>query len=114
MDDDFNTPVALAVLFDLVRELNRVRSTDEQGALPLAALLVKLGDILGILQGQAETFLQSGSDVDEAWIQEMIDRRVAAKKTRDFAEADRIREELADQGIILQDSREGTTWRIER
>ncbi|WP_263079535.1 cysteine--tRNA ligase [Endozoicomonas sp. Mp262] len=114
MDDDFNTPVALAVLFDLVRELNRVRSANEQEALPLAALLVKLGAILGILQGQAETFLQSGSDVDEAWIQDMIDRRVAAKKARDFAEADRIREELADQGIILQDSREGTTWRIER
>ncbi len=114
MDDDFNTPEALAVLFDLVRELNRVRSEDVSKALPLAALLRKLGGILGILQGEPEAFLKSGADVDEAWIQSMIDQRVAAKKNRDFAEADRIRDELASQGVILEDSREGTTWRIER
>ena len=114
MDDDFNTPEALAVLFELVRELNRVRSEDVSQALPLAALLRKLGGILGILQGEPEAFLKSGADVDEAWIQSMIDQRVAAKKNRDFAEADRIRAELASKGVILEDSREGTTWRIER
>ncbi|GAA4648881.1 cysteine--tRNA ligase [Kistimonas scapharcae] len=114
MDDDFNTPEALAVLFELVRELNRVRSEDVSKALPLAALLRKLGGILGILQGEPEAFLKSGADVDEAWIQSMIDQRVAAKKNRDFAEADRIRDELASKGVILEDSREGTTWRIER
>ena len=114
MDDDFNTPVALAVLFELVRKLNTERAEDEQAALPLAALLRKLGGILGILQRDPEAFLKSGSDVDEAWIEEMIQKRKDAKKNRDFAEADRVREELADQGIILQDSREGTTWRIER
>ena len=114
MDDDFNTPETLAALFELVRELNKVRAEDEQKALPLAALLVKLGGILGILQGDAEAFLQSGSDVDEVWIEEMIQKRADAKKARDFAEADRVRQELAEQGIILQDSREGTTWRIER
>ncbi len=114
MDDDFNTPEALAVLFELVRELNRVRSEDASKALPLAALLRKLGGILGILQGEPEAFLKSGADVDEAWIQSMIDQRVDAKKNRDFAEADRIRDELASKGVILEDSREGTTWRIER
>ena len=114
MDDDFNTPVALAVLFDLVRELNRVRAEDEAQALPLAALLVKLGGILGILQDDAEAFLKSGSDLDESWIEEMIQKRVDAKKARDFAECDRIRDELAAQGISLQDGPQGTTWRVER
>lgn len=114
MDDDFNTPEALAVLFDLVRELNRVRSEEVANALPLAALLRKLGGILGILQGEPEAFLKAGGDVDEDWIQSMIDQRVVAKKNRDFLEADRIRDELASQGVILEDSRAGTTWRIER
>ena len=114
MDDDFNTPVALAVLFDLVRELNRVRAEDEQQALPLAALLVKLGGVLGIVQGDAEAFLKSGSDLDEAWIEDMIQKRADAKKARDFAECDRIRDELAAQGISLQDGPQGTTWRVDR
>ena len=114
MDDDFNTPVALAVLFDLVRELNRVRAENEQQALPLAALLVKLGGILGIVQRDAEAFLKSGSDLDEAWIEAMIQKRADAKKARDFAECDRIRDELAAQGISLQDGPQGTAWRVER
>ena len=114
MDDDFNTPEGLAVLFDLVRELNRVRAADEQKALPLAALLVKLGGILGILQDDAEAFLKSGSDLDEAWIEEMIQKRADARKVRDFAECDRIRDELAARGISLQDGPRGTTWRVER
>ncbi|MCW7553079.1 cysteine--tRNA ligase [Endozoicomonas gorgoniicola] len=114
MDDDFNTPVALAVLFDLVREMNRVRAENEQKALPLAALLVKLGGILGIVQGDAEAFLKSGSDLDEAWIEDMIQKRADAKKARDFAECDRIRDELAAQGISLQDGPQGTTWRVDR
>ncbi|WP_461536816.1 cysteine--tRNA ligase [Spongorhabdus nitratireducens] len=115
MDDDFNTPEALAVLFELVRELNKVRSTDEAAALPLAATLRELGDILGILQDDPAAFLKSGGDdIDESWIESMIEQRKAAKKNRDFAEADRIREELAGKGVILEDSRAGTTWRIER
>ncbi|KEI71666.1 cysteinyl-tRNA synthetase [Endozoicomonas elysicola] len=114
MDDDFNTAEALAVLFELVRHLNTVRAQDEAVALPLAALLVKLGGVLGILQRNPEAFLKSGADVDDAVIEDMIQQRNDAKKSRDFAEADRIRDELAAQGIILQDGREGTTWRIER
>ncbi len=114
MDDDFNTPQALAVLFELTRKLNSVRAEGDVAALPLAALLRKLGGILGILQRDAEVFLKSGSDVDEAWIESMIQKRKDAKQAKDFAESDRIRDELAAQGVILQDSREGTTWRIER
>ncbi|WBA84028.1 cysteine--tRNA ligase [Endozoicomonas sp. GU-1] len=114
MDDDFNTAEGLAVLFELVRHLNTVRSQDESAALPLAALLVKLGGVLGILQRDPEVFLKSGADVDEAMIESMIEQRNNAKRQRDFAEADRIRDELAARGVILQDSREGTTWRIER
>ncbi|ELU03788.1 hypothetical protein CAPTEDRAFT_132722, partial [Capitella teleta] len=114
MDDDFNTAEALAVLFELVRHLNTVRSQDVSAALPLAALLVKLGGILGILQRDPEAFLKSGTDVDAAMIEGMIQQRNDAKKSRNFAEADRIRDELAAQGVILQDSRDGTTWRIER
>ena len=114
MDDDFNTAEGLAVLFELVRHLNTVRSQDESAALPLAALLVKLGGVLGILQRDPEVFLKAGADVDEAMIESMIEQRNNAKRHRDFAEADRIRDELAARGVILQDSREGTTWRIER
>lgn len=114
MDDDFNTAEGLAVLFELVRHINTVRSYDEAAAMPLAVLLIKLGGILGILQRNPEAFLKSGTDVDEVMIKTMIQQRNEAKKSRNFVEADRIRDELAARGIILQDSRDGTTWRIER
>ena len=114
MDDDFNTPEALAVLFDLVRHVNTLRAQQDEALLPMAALLVQLGGILGILQREPEAFLKSGAEVDEAWIESMIQQRTDAKKNRDFAEADRIRDALAEEGIVLLDSREGTTWQIER
>lgn len=116
MDDDFNTPMALAVLASIESEINRSLGDnyDLEKAVALRNLLKELGGIIGILQSTPEEYLKSGSDVDEAWIEEMIQKRKDAKKNRDFAEADRVREELAAQGIILQDSREGTTWRIER
>ncbi|MDD7805293.1 MAG: cysteine--tRNA ligase [Endozoicomonas sp. (ex Botrylloides leachii)] len=114
MDDDFNTPIALAVLFDLARELNKMRAQNKQQALSLAALLVRLGAILGILQSSPDAFLQAGNKISKAWIEEMIANRDAAKKAKDYAGADRIRDELAEQGVILQDDRKGTTWRIEK
>ena len=114
MDDDFNTPEALGVLFELVREINSLRKKSDEAAKPLAALLVRLAGILGILQGDPEAYLKSGSEVDAEWVESMISQRAEAKKSRDFAEADRIRDTLAENNVQLLDSREGTTWKIER
>ncbi|MBI5258668.1 MAG: cysteine--tRNA ligase [Burkholderiales bacterium] len=104
MDDDFNTPAAMAVLFELATELNRSRDP------AAAALLRGLGGTLGVLQQVPKAYLQAGSVLDEATIQHLIDERAAAKQTRNFGEADRIRRELAEQGIELKDSPQGTTW----
>ncbi|WP_373183637.1 cysteine--tRNA ligase [Halomonas campaniensis] len=117
MDDDFNTPEALSVLFDLARELNRAKKESPEQAPALAAELRRLGGILGLLQQDPATFLQGGASdlpLSEEEIQERIDARAAAKKARDFAAADAIRDELAALGIILKDSREGTTWVVEK
>ena len=104
MNDDFNTPVAVAVLFELANELNRTRA-------PVTAVLLKsLAGTLGVLQQSARAYLQSGSTLDEASIDEHIKARDAAKKARDFALADQIRQQLLAQGIALRDSSAGTTW----
>jgi len=104
MDDDFNTPGALAVLFDLANQVNRDRSAQDAG------LLKALGGVLGVLQQAPKAFLQGGAGLDEAAIEAQIAARAAAKAGRDFAEADRIRKALAEQGIELKDSAAGTTW----
>ena len=103
MDDDFNTPGALAVLFELASEINRGKTTD-------AALLKALAATLGLLQAAPQAYLQGGGSFDEAFVQGRIEARTAAKKARDFALADRIRTELAAQGIALKDSAQGTSW----
>ena len=114
MDDDFNTPEAMAVLFDLANEVNRGHSAEA------AAQLKALGGVLGLLQHDPQSFLQRGSGGAEfdkfrkftdALIAEQIARRAAAKKAKNFAEADRIRKELLNIGITLEDTSQGTTWR---
>jgi cysteinyl-tRNA synthetase len=104
MDDDFGTPESVAVLFDLASEVNRTRSAETAG------LLKALGACLGLLQGDAKAFLQAGVALDEAMIQQKIVDRAQAKATKNFAEADRIRQELLAMGIVLKDSAAGTTW----
>ena len=105
MDDDFNTPQALAVLFDLAAQVNRSRDPAQ------AAQLHALGATLGLLQQAPRAHLQAGGTLHADAIAERIEARAAAKRARDFALADRIRRELAEQGVVLQDSPDGTTWR---
>ena len=116
MDDDFNTPVALAALFDLARDLNRAKSDQSAEAPRLAGELKRLAGVLGLLQQVPETFLK-GAQQQVALSEEEIEAKIAerhdAKTSKDFARADAIRDELAALGIVLKDSREGTTWVIE-
>ena len=107
MDEDFGTPEAVAVLFELAGEVNRSRSPERAG------LLKRLGAILGLLQEEPTAFLQGGSvagGLDEAAIQSQIAARAAAKAAKDWAEADRIRKSLLEQGIVLKDGPAGTSW----
>ncbi|NOG31098.1 cysteine--tRNA ligase [Halomonas sp. TBZ9] len=117
MDDDFNTPEALSAMFDLARELNRLKAAGDLQASQLAAELKSLGSILGLLQQVPSAFLKGGqgqsAPLDEAAIEAKIAQRADAKANKDFALADSIRDALAEQGIILKDSREGTTWVLE-
>ena len=106
MDDDFGTPEAVAVLFDLATELNRSKSP------VMSTLLRNLGACLGLLQAQPEGFLQAGAGLEATEIQAQIDLRTAAKLAKNFAEADRIRQALLQQGIALKDSPVGTTWTV--
>ncbi|MDT8407213.1 MAG: cysteine--tRNA ligase [Methylococcales bacterium] len=116
MNDDLNTPVALSVLFDLARQLNKVRASDAKQAQNLAYSLKSLGSLLGLLQDDPEHFLKTGGNAEgelsEADITQQIQARLAAKKAKNYAEADRIRDTLAEQGVILEDKPGGkTTWR---
>ncbi len=104
MEEDFGTPAAVAVLFELASEVNKERDSRSAG------LLKGLGACLGLLQGAPTDFLRTGATLDEDAISALIDARAAAKIARNFAEADRIREQLLKQGIVLKDSAKGTTW----
>ena len=106
MDDDFNTPQAVGVLFDLALEVNRTGSPE------LVRQLRGLGAVLNVLQLDPEAFLKGGvSEGDEARIEALIAKRAAAKKARNFARADEIRDQLKNENIELLDGPQGTTWR---
>jgi len=112
MDDDFNTPVALAVLFDLTREINRLRKNSEQAAAPLASLLRQLASVLGILQADPAEFLQGDNQADfAAEVETLIEQRNQARKNKDWALADQVRDELQRRDVILEDNAQGTSWR---
>jgi cysteinyl-tRNA synthetase len=106
MDEDFGTPEAVAVLFELASEVNRTRSAE------LAGLLKALGACLGLLQAEPSAYLQAGASLNEADIALKIAERAAAKVAKDFALADSIRKDLLSQGIVLKDTPTGTTWEV--
>ncbi|MCF6757593.1 cysteine--tRNA ligase [Pseudomonas balearica] len=114
MDDDFNSPEACAVLFDMVREVNRLRESDLQAAAALAARLKELAGVLGVLQLEPEAFLQAGAagKVDAGEVEALIAARLAARAEKNWAESDRIRDQLGAMGVVLEDGKGGTTWRL--
>ncbi|MBK1694785.1 cysteine--tRNA ligase [Chromatium weissei] len=114
MNDDFNTPEALAVLFDVVREMNRIRAVDVNGAAALGAQLRVFGAVLGILQANADEYLRGDATHDgltDAAIDDFIAQRIQARAAKQWAEADRIRAVLTEAGIVLEDGVQGTIWR---
>ena len=116
MEDDFNTPEALSALFELARELNKAKGSDQEAG--LAATMLALAKMLGLLEQHAEQFLQGGSaagsdDAEAAEIEELISRRNQARADKDWAESDRIRDEFIAKGIVLEDGPNGTSWRRE-
>ena len=106
MDEDFGTPEAVAVLFELATEVNKT------GSAQVAGLLKALGGCIGLLQDNPDSFLKAGAGLDDGAILALIEQRAAAKKAKNFAEADRIRNELQAQGVVLKDSPVGTSWEV--
>jgi len=114
MDDDFNTPEAYSALFDLAREVNRLKDTDQAAANGLAARLRTLAGVLGLLEQNPEQFLQNGANINDeevAQIEALIQMRIDARKAKDWAQADVARDKLNEMGIVLEDGAGGTRWR---
>lgn len=111
MNDDFNTPEAYAVLFDLAREINRLKPTDVTGAAGLAAHLRELGGVLGLLSQDPETFLRGKENNGTVEIERLVQARLDARAQKDWAAADAARDQLTALGIVLEDGPEGTHWR---
>jgi len=113
MDDDFNTPEALAVLFDLAGHINRSRDADIEEANRLASVLRTLANVLGLLGADADEYLQSGvaGAGDNERIETLVEQRLQARRDKNWAEADRIRDELQAMGIELEDRDGSTSWR---
>ena len=115
MDDDFNTPEALSVLFEMVSEIHQIKSENLALANQLGALLVRLGGCLGLLQADPAAFLQHsvGADLDKAEIDRLVAERVAARASQDWRRADEIRDQLSALNVVIEDGVGGSTWRIE-
>ena len=111
LNDDFNTPMALSVLFEIAKQINIERAANPNKANTLSSQLVQLGNNLGILNYNADEYLKRGSELSESEISKKINQREAARNSKDFTMSDQIRDELLELGIILEDSINGTTWR---
>ena len=113
MNDDFNTPEAYSVLFDMAREVNRLKTLDLDKASSLGALMRELADVIGILYQEPEAFLKgdTGNDDEVAEIEALIKLRNDSRAAKDWANADLARDKLNDLGIELEDGADGTTWR---
>lgn len=114
MDDDFNTRAAVTLFHEIAGDINRLEDKESEHAARLARTLVQLGDVLGVMQMAPGEFLHAAAgdgDISPEDINRLIEERAQAKAAKDYAEADRIRERLTEQGIMLEDSPGGTTWR---
>ncbi|MGK3125104.1 cysteine--tRNA ligase [Candidatus Pantoea formicae] len=114
MDDDFNTPEAYSVFFDMAREVNRLKTEDKNASDALAAKLRQLADVLGILQQDPEQFLQSSAQVNDdevAEIEHWVKARSDARAAKDWAQADVARDKLNELGVIVEDGPQGSSWR---
>ena len=111
LNDDFNTPMALSILFEIAKQINIERTNNPNKASALSIQLVELGNYLGILEYYPDEYLKQGSELSESDISKKIGQREEARSSKDFAMSDQIRDELFELGIILEDSVNGTTWR---
>ena len=111
LNDDFNTPMALSILFEIAKQINIERTNNPNKASALSIQLIELGNYLGILEYDADEYLKQGSELSESDISKKIEQREEARISKDFAMSDQIRDELFELGIILEDSVNGTTWR---
>ena len=111
LDDDFNTPIALSILFEIAKHINTERNKNQAQASALSKLLRKLGNYLGILQHSTEDYFKQGVSISDAEIEQKINKRNEARATKDFSISDQIRDELLALGVVLEDNENGTTWR---
>ena len=116
MDDDFNTPAALSVLFEMVAEVNKTRDTDTDLASALGKLIVKLGNFLGILYSTPNEFLMGTESfgVNKHEIEHLMREREIARNEKNWQRADEIRAELSDMKVVVEDGVSGSEWRVDR
>ena len=109
MNDDLNTPEALSILFGLAKSINSSQDIKDQSM--YASTMRELGKVLGLLNDSSEAFFQYGANLTDEEINHKIEERNQARDNKDFQKADQIRDELAAQGILLDDSSDGTSWK---